>query len=481
MKSFLSFSILFLCVGSVVSAEQSQPTTAEQSQPTIADIPYQDEKFDCITASAAQRYTKDFGIDEKSFGGRELCKPTSDFKRLMNDLILIENGQFGTQSGNETLIKGFIKPDRYYTWMKSQTRGMERGNDVPYATAYNSGGYFTMQDGWSTLSSLGRVGTVIHEARHTAGYVHIACQQGPYQGSGLSGCDGNYMYGGSHAVEMEYYAYVSVKGKNFHPVYKKMARLMAIGRANFVFNTPVIKKKETLLALSNDQKTAFIYLDDSTGHAQWIKKEVPQLPSTDQVFLKRTSFGAALFNTKKVYAIDPYQNSGFADLVEDVYSYLKILVEFPAAVKDLEEYDLGLKRYLTRISDKDVITSWDFPKGTWGKDFQLPFSVEKTVTTLPDEKQPSGYYIISKTGEISQYQPQTNKLVRLSTMWDFSNKRAAKVTFASGMKTLLLKNDGEIKVLQNGQESVWSESHSLGPILDMTEIPLYDGFDVVVE
>ena len=454
---------------------------AQQVQIATTDIPYQDEKFDCVTQQVAQRYMKDFGVNAESFGGEELCKSTSDFKRLMNDLILIENGQFGTQTGNETFIKGFVKPDQYYAWMKSQTRGMERGNDVPYATAYNSGGYFTMQDGWASLSTLGRVGTVIHEARHTAGYMHTACKQGPYQASGLPGCDTNYSYGGSHAVEMEYYAYVSVKGKNFHPVYKKMARLMGIARANFVFNTPIIKKKETLMALSEDKKTAYVYLDDSSGRPQWVKKEVPLLSNTDQAILKRTSFGAALFNTKKVFAIDPYQNSGFSDLVEDVYSYLKILIETKNPVKDMEEYDIGTQRYLTKISDKDILTSWDFPNGTWGRDTQVPFAVEKTVTTLVDEKIPMGYYLITKTGEISQYQPQTGKLVRISSIWDFSNKRVARWNSAGTMTTLLLKANGQIMQLQNGQESAWAKARELGNISDMTEMPLYDGFDVVVE
>lgn len=79
---------------------------------------------------------------------------------------------------------------------------------------------------------------------------------------------------GTHAIEMEYYARVSVQGTNFHPVYKNMARLMAIGRSNIFFNTAVIQKKETVMALSLDRKKAFVLLDN----AQWVTKEVPQLP-----------------------------------------------------------------------------------------------------------------------------------------------------------------------------------------------------------
>ena len=216
-----------------------------------SDLPYQDGDFGCIAKAEADRYVRDFGIDLNSFGGLELCNPAKDTKKLFNDLQLIEKAEFAPDASHN-LIRAFVPYQSYYSWMKSETRGMERGNDVPYATAYNSGGYFTMQDGWAALSTLGRVGTVIHEARHTEGYRHYACSHGPYGASSTPGCDTSYSQGGSHAVEMEYYARVVLDAKNLHPVYKSMARLMALGRTNFVFNETPIRKREALLGLARD-------------------------------------------------------------------------------------------------------------------------------------------------------------------------------------------------------------------------------------
>ncbi len=443
-----------------------------KAQQVSTTMPYQDDKFACVTSQDADRYVNDFGVNVPSFGGRELCDSKVEFKKLMNDFSLIEKGQFTTGqigTSQNVFIKDFIPAHQYYSWMKSQTRGVERGNDVPYATAYNSGGYFTMQDGWAKLSTLGRVGTVVHEARHTAGYTHIPCTQGTYQGYNLNGCDSTYNYGGSHAIEMEYYARVSVLGINFHPVYKKMARLMAIGRSNIFFNKPVIQKKESVMALSMDRQTAFVLTDNN----QWVSKETPKVAG----HLKRTSFGAVIFDLQKAFAIDPYQNSGFSDVVEDVYSYFKLLVETQAGLKDLEEYDQGVKRYVTKISSDDQIANFDFPNGAWGNSYKLPFVVAATTTAVPS--QPAiGYFLIQSTGVVSQYQPQTGRLNTLNTKWDFSNQKVILLN----NETLVLKNNGEIKKWNSETSQVpWALAANLGLVSDLVSIPLYDGFKVVVE
>ncbi len=432
------------------------------------EIPYQDEKFQCISEVDANRYINDFGVNVDSFGGRELCNSVVEFKKLMNDFSLIENGHFA--EGSNVFIKDFIPANQYYSWMKSQTRGVERGNDVPYATAYNSGGYFTMQDGWAKLSTLGRVGTVIHEARHTAGYRHVPCTQGTYQGSNLAGCDTNYSYGGSHAIEMEYYARVSVQGANFHPVYKKMARLMAIGRSNIFFNTPVIQKKESVMALSLNRKKAFILSENN----QWVTKETPAVLG----HLKRTSFGAVIFDLEKAFAIDPYQNSGYVDLVEDVYSYFKLLSEGHDKLKDLEEYDVGVKRYVTKVTDQDQIANFDFPNGVWGNASTLPWTVLKTTTTVPAAQALNGYFLIQSSGNIAEYQPQTSRIVMLNTKWDFANQ---KVISLNG-EILLLKTDGQIKKwINSATDAVWAPAQKIELVSDLVSIPIYNGFKVVVE
>lgn len=439
----------------------------QNSNPQADEMPYQDEAFACFDSVMAARYVRDFNVDVPSFGGLELCNSQVETKKLFNDFYLIEKGTFKTASQNgEVFIKGFIPATQYYSWMKSQTHGVERGNDVPYATAYNTGGYFTMQDGWAKLSTLGRVGTVIHEARHTAGYRHIVCRQGPYQDSSVAGCDRDYMYGGSHAVEMEYYARVSVLGENFHPVFKKMARLMAIGRANAFFNTPVIQKQETILLLNADRTKSYM-MHSENGVASWIEREVPQTSGE----LKATSFGAVIYDGVKAFAIDPYENSGFADLVIDTYSYFKLLLEKDLSSKDFAEFDMGSKRFVSKITRDNKIANYAFPRGAWGADLQIPFDVKATTASFPgsDAVTTPGLFLIAADNTIAVYQPQTSRLQILQNQkWIPQLKRHIRL----GSATLELKIDGTI-------ESTEAIDFPETEFADIVKIPLYNGFNVI--
>ena len=427
------------------------------------DMPYQDPEFACISEAEANRYVSDFGIDAKSFGGIELCNSNVETKKLFNDIQIIEQGHIEGDTQNK-FIRGFVDYKNYYSWLKQETRGIKRGNDIPYATAYNSGGYFTMQDGWAKLSTLGRVGTVVHEARHTAGFRHIVCNQGPYQGSSVSGCDSNYSYGGSHAVEMEYYARVSVLGTNFHPVYKKMARLMAIARSNIFFNTGVIQAREAVLALSLDRKAAFLF-DKNT----WYSREVPNVNGR----LKRTSYGAVLFDGIKALSIELYQNTGFADFVSDTYSYYKLLSEKNEQLKEFDEFDAGIKRYAVKITKTNKLAAYDFPNGTWGRDLTLPFELARTSTAILGKAE-AGLYLVSNKGEIFNYQPQTQRLISQSTVW---NPDVKEVIVYKG-QNLALKTDGRIHVLSSNNMLVpWTETDSL--YSELVATPVYDGFEVV--
>lgn len=436
-----------------------------------ADIPYEDNQFGCFPQAIAQRYTKDFKIDLKTFGGNELCDANVDSKKLLNDLHLIENGSF--TSGQNLFIRGFVKADQYYSWMKSQTRGIKRGQDIPTATAYNSMGFFTMQDGWAKLSTLGRVGTVIHEARHTAWYGHTPCFQGPYKDIRTDACDKNYEYGGSHAVEMEYYARVSVLGTNFHPVYKKMARHMAIARSNIFFNKPIIQSREALMALTASKDKALL-LDEHSHGSTWLTKEAPQVPGE----LKRTSFGAVIFDGLKAFAIDPYQNSGSADLVPDTYSYFKMMLEKQfSPVQDLEEFDINNKRYLVKI-ESNVLTKYDFSKGTWGQSLKLNFNVVKTATSV-DAPLANGYYLVDTNGFVYSYDPVANSVSRTSLKgWNPVYTKIVKYK----SDTLALKNNGSVVSVDvtNSQETPWTLAPATA-ISDLISIPLYDGFEIIKE
>lgn len=460
--SVLFAAVLFLSTSAF--AQIQIPDQPAEPVVDLSEMPYQDTQFACFDQATANRYVRDYNIDTASFGGNELCNSQIDFKKLLNDLYLVENGQFNT--GENLFIKGYVDAQQYYSWMKQQTRGIERGQDIPYATAYNSGGYFTMQDGWAKLSTLGRVGTVIHEARHTAGYRHIPCQRGPYQGSSVSGCDSNYSYGGSHAVEMEYYARVSVLGKNFHPVYKKMARLMAIARSNIFFNTPVIQKKETLLVQTTDPSSTYLL-----NNNEWIRRESPEV--TGQ--LKMTSFGAVIFDGEKAHAIDLYENSGYSDPVLDTYSYFKILLDGTLNLKEFDEYDLGTKRYLTKITRDHKIASFAFPQGSWGSELNLPILVKATSYSIPNVSGsvPAGLYLITNENRIGVYLPETARIQMLNQqMWPQDMKRYIEFMANNQIQKVSLSQNGEL-TLPNGmvQPPV--------AVVDVVKVPVYDGFSVI--
>ena len=426
-----------------------------------ADLPFLDSNFSCITDSIAEKYIQDFSIDLSSFGGKELCSSVVDSKKLFNDLQIIENGTF-TSSGQNILIRGFVESSNYYPWLKNQTRGVQRGNDLPWATAYNSGGYFTMQDGWAKLSTLGRVGTFIHEARHTEGFYHIPCTHGPYAGTSLAGCDTNYSYGGSHAVEMEYYARVSVQGTNFHPVYKKMARLMAMARSNFVFNTIVMQPRESLLAVRQDGLKANLF-----DQGIWYSRELPEFAGK----LKRTSFGAVIFNGFKAMAVELYKNSGFNNSVDDTYSYFKLIKE-AQDIKDFEEFDSGVKRYVVHVTTDNKIRAFDFPKGQWGNPQQVPFAVAKLSSAIPNGEK-AGLYVVGTDNQIFYYQPENQNLVSENKLWDPLNKDV--IRFKN--QNFILRTDGRIYSQSGEALKPWSETKDL--FSGLVAVPMYNAFDVV--
>ncbi|MGE4234719.1 MAG: hypothetical protein AB7F43_15525, partial [Bacteriovoracia bacterium] len=420
-----------------------------------------DSQFQCLDSNVAERYVRDFNIDVRSFGGLELCNSKVETKKLFNDIEILEKGIFSNQGENK-FIRGFVDQNAYYSWLKNETRGIERGNDVPYAVAYNSGGYFTMQDGWAKSSTLGRVGTFVHEARHTAGYRHIICNQGPYKNTRVYGCDSNYSYGGSHAVEMEYYARVSVQGVNFHPVYKKMARLMAIARSNVFFNAPVISQREALLLWDKNKKLS--YLHDQN---QWFERETPAVEGR----LKRSSFGAVLFDGVKAFAIELYQNSGFTDLVEDTYSYFKLILERGEVLKDLEEFDWNGKRYVLKVTQDNKIALYDFANGTWGRSFQLPFEFDRSSLFEPQTMQ-RAYYLIAKNQEVYAYDFQNQRLVKMPDAWNNENQD---LVLYQG-QSLMRDSKGVIYKKNGSAFEPWiTNNQEFG---GMTLVPIYDGFEV---
>lgn len=424
----------------------------------LAEMPYLDQNYSCVTSQKADTYIKDFNIKVQTFGGAELCNNNVDTKKLFNDLQIIENGKYDSTKVNP-LIRGYVDLQNYYGWMKSQTRGIKRGNDVPTAVAYNQFGYFTMQDGWSKSSTLGRVGTVIHEARHTDGYKHVVCDQGTYQDTTQNACDTNYNYGGSHAVEMEYYARVAVQGLNFHPVYKKMARLMAMARANIFFNTPVMARTEAVMLLRTDMSKAEMIYQNI-----WINRE---LPASAQGELKRTSFGAVIFNGTDALTIDPYKNSGYADPVKDVYSYFKMNTN---KVKDFEEFDQGSKRYVVKLTENNEMVFYAFSLGTWASPRKLPFNAVKFVKNFSGSKA-GEVGIVADNGDIYLINAEPESISKTKNKWDFSQLGIA----MNGQQKLILNDQGQVIDAATGL--LWTKPEN--QYKNIVNIPIYNAFTII--
>jgi hypothetical protein len=322
-----------------------------------------------------------------------------------------------------------------------------------------------MQNGWAALSSLGRVGTVIHEARHTEGYVHTQCTHGPYMDSEVSGCDNSVAEGGSHAVEMEYYTRVVLDAKNLHPVYRSMARLMALGRSNFVFNESPIKSREALLGKAGDQ---MILVDGQNVYNRTAPEAEPGS------LLKRTSFGASLVNGKKAVAVDLYGATNNDASISDDYSYYKMFTSpresEPKAVNDTAELDIGGKRFFAVLGEGGKIYSFDFPKGAWNSTNSGLPRAGVFVTRTPTGE--SGLFVVTIDGNIVPF--------------DFSSLSFGQPLREMWTKdTLAYANDGTILVkltasgqVVNAKTGEAISAFSGKKLTDLVNVPLYDAYEV---
>ncbi|MBK8201021.1 MAG: hypothetical protein IPK68_01400 [Bdellovibrionales bacterium] len=421
-----------------------------------SDIPSVDEDFGCSLKEKFDQYIHDFSVDIDSFGGPELCNSKVDTKKLINDFEIVERGLFAPGNSN-VFIQNLISADSYYQWLSSVTYGVRRGSDLPWATAYNSGGYFTMQDGWAKLSTLGRVGTLLHEARHTEGYSHRSCSHGPYSNTRVPGCDESISEGGAHAVEMEYYSRVVLQGENFHPLYKSMARLMTLGRANFVFNENPMKEEHRLLARSGN--SAFVV--SAEGHA---RSDIPVLQGYS---LKSTSFGASLFNGSDAFAIDFYKgNQGSTSLLDD-FSYFKI-TRMPQHVPtiDLEEVDLGDRRFLIGLTANEQMRSFLFSNATWSPPVKIPGAV-KFARIAPDGSQ--GLFVIKGGGRYCQVDLKTLNCPDSHSLWPEEIIQYA----ISGDE--LVELNREKKVLHSSTHTSYPPLMNQ-PIDDIVSVRLFDSF-----
>ncbi len=421
-----------------------------------AYLPVDDNDFGCITRAKADQYVSDFNINVSSFGGMELCNGNSDTKKLFNDLQMVEEGSFSGGDRN-LFIRNIIPTANYFSWLKEQTGSIRRGHDMPTATAYNSFGNFTMQDGWAKLSTLGRVGTLIHEARHTEGYSHTQCRQGPYRDAYLAGCDSSLSQQGSHGVEMEYYSRVVLQGQNFHPVYTQMARLMNLGRANFVFNDNPMAQKDGLIAAGQHE---LIAVDSDLNTHEHVVGDIGDLR------LKRTSFGATLYKGDEAFAVDLYQSE--QPLMKDEFSYFKLLLDGRITdVADMQEVDVAGRRYMVALTQRGQLHTYIYAEGRWSAPSSAA-DVLSLVTTAPDGSE--GLFVVSKDGTVYPLNPgNLRKGSALATKWpqgvvDFANWRSQR---------LAVETTGRVVDLSSGKAYSPLEGYQ---VQQLVRAPYYNAF-----
>jgi hypothetical protein len=285
----------------------------------------------------------------------------------------------------------------------------------------------------------------------------------------MAGCDSTYEYSGSHAVEMEYYARVVVQGENFHPLYKKMARLMALGRANFVFNKPVIVAREGLFLINANNNEA-ILVDGGKTYTREV---------AGQGLLKRSSFGPTLLTSKKAWALDPYEWIGDVRPTEDGYSYFKLVAtpnkNLPTDFNliDFEEFDIGTKRFAIALDSNHRVAQFNFQQGHWDNSKTTPFNAKTLKTRLWNNQK--GVFAVNDQNQVVKYsETAQNFQTEVIGTWP-----ANVVTYLENPETkelLQLTNEGDLKTA-NGD--IWSKTEGQ-KFSQGVNIPLYNAFEVKV-
>jgi hypothetical protein len=264
---------------------------------------------------------------------------------------------------------------------------------------------------------------------------------------------------------MEYYARVNLQGENFHPVYKTMARLMAVARSNFVFVQSPLQIKQGLLALDDQNQSHFIFDN------KLVSRDTPTAAGA----LKRTSFGADIFDGIKAFAIELYQNTGIQHKdIEDDYSYFKLLKndrgQGSAQILDVEEFDhKNNRRYFLYLNENQKLGSYIYAEGKFSASVNAPQNSSHFSTISPDGR--TGLFIISKNLDITELDPENpEQQLAVKAHWPSDTKSFS--TYQG--QTLALKNSGEVLSDKSGFEFFKNLK-----ISQLVTVPVYNAFEVV--
>lgn len=180
--------------------------------------------------------------------------------------------------------------------------------------------------------------------------------------------------------------------------------------------------------------------------------------------LKRTSSGAVLFDGERALVIDMY--APINALYRDDYSYYKIhnsgfgVTNF----KDFEEFDVGPKRYVVGLTDKDELYSFNFPRGKWFTPIRIR-GAEFFSTISPEGKR--GLFVVKADHSVCAYNPERKRCRDIRVPWP---SHVLSYAFY-GNRFIELREDGVMYDVETGIPFRKS------PVHQFVNIPLYDVYD----
>jgi hypothetical protein len=243
-----------------------------------------------------------------------------------------------------------------------------------------------------------------------------------------------------------------------------MARLMAVARSNFVFNTGSLVSTERLLIRSNAEESQ-LSVDETT----WIRRQTPNLPNSQ---LKRTSAGAALFDGQNALTYDLYNQTSEQNIIDD-FSYLKLFRQDrgqgQAPLADFLEADVAGKRFVLLLNQQGQITNYNFAEGKlnpWSR-FSAPGAFFSTET--PEGKK--GLFLVHNTAiyELNTFGTLNPRL--LSETWP----RDLKSVMSLKQQRYFLSTNGELIAQDTTQQK---ESTLSLDVKDAVLVPTYSEFDL---
>ncbi|MCB0386647.1 MAG: hypothetical protein KDD43_14740, partial [Bdellovibrionales bacterium] len=175
-----------------------------------------------------------------------------------------------------------------------------------------------------------------------------------------------------------------------------------------------------------------------------------------------------LFDGQQAIALDLYAHEDEEFPLTDDFSYFKIIYmsqHIPAI--DMEEFDVGDKRYLVSLDDQGNVRSFVFRNAQWSRPLNIQGAIRLT-TVAPNGVQ--GLFVIKQDGRLCRLDPDRMSCPDVSKgQWP----QDVKAMTYLGQDLYHLKTDGQIIHSMTGQ--VFAPLQ--GQIVEqMTSVPTYDSF-----